>query len=73
MTKEQLKEKAHKEYLAIQKPAEKEYEAIIEPLWKKYQAIIEPVLKKYQAKCRVIDEQGEDTKIIDGKKYKLID
>ena len=36
-----------------------------------YNAIREPAYKEYQAKCNEIDEQ--DIKIIDGKKYKLVD
>jgi len=36
-----------------------------------YNAIKEPALKEYKAKCNEIDEL--DIKIIDGKKYKLVD
>ena len=49
MTKQQQKNKALKEYLAIKEPA----------------------FKEYQSKCNEIDEL--DIKIIDGKKYKLVD
>ena len=37
-----------------------------------YNAIEEPAYKEYKSKCNEIDEQ-EDMKIIDGKKYKLVD
>ncbi len=62
MTKQQQKEQAYKEY-----------EAIIAPAYKEYLAIEEPALKEYKAKCKEIDEQEEDIKIIDGKRYKLVD
>ena len=41
--------------------------------WQEYQAITSPAWKEYVLKCKMIDEQEEDIKIIDGKKYKLID
>ena len=70
MTKQEQKDKAYEEYLAIQEPASKEYLAIDEPAWKEYEAIIEPAWKEYLVKCEAIDE---DIKIIDGKRYRLID
>ena len=57
MTKQ---EQAYKKYLAIEGPA-----------YKKYQAIEEQALNEYQSKRNEIDEL--DIKIIDGKKYKLVD
>jgi len=72
MTKEQQKEKAYEEYLAIQEPASK-YLTIDEPVWKEYLAIIEPAWKEYLVKCEAINEQGKDIKVINGKRYKLID
>ena len=60
MTKQEQKDKAYAEYRAIQGPA-----------YKKYQAIEEQALNEYQSKCNEIDEL--DIKIIDGKKYKLVD
>ena len=60
-----------KEYLAIQEPALKEYESIAKPALKECVAIQEPAWEEYHAKCREIDEQ--DIKIIDGKRYRLID
>ncbi len=41
--------------------------------WKEYEEIKKPVWKEYLAKCDEIDEQEEDIKIIDGKRYKLIE
>ena len=61
MTKQQQKDKAYAEYLAIKEQA-----------FKEYRAIEEPALKEYQSKCDEIDGK-EDIKIIDGKKYKLVD
>ena len=40
---------------------------------KAYDAIIVPALKIYEAKCKEIDKQKDDIKIIDGKRYKLIE
>jgi len=41
--------------------------------YKKYKAINDPAWEEYKAKCEAIDEQDlEDIKIIDGKRYKLI-
>ena len=66
-----IEEPAYKKYRAIQEQAFKEYQSIQEPAYKKYRAIQGPALKEYQSKCNEIDEQ--DIKIIDGKKYKLVD
>ena len=82
MTKQEQKDKAYAEYNAIIQQAYKKYRAIQGPAYKKYRAIEEAALKEYQAiekqsykeyqaKCNEIDEQ--DIKIIDGKKYKLVD
>ena len=82
MTKQEQKDKAYAEYNAIERAAFKEYNAIIEPAYKKYRAIEGPAFKKYnaiekqankeyQSKCNEIDEK--EIKIIDGKKYKLVD
>jgi len=85
MTKQEQKDQAYREYEAIQKPAWEEYETIKEKAYKEYETIISPAsreyeairilaFEKYQAKCKKIDEQDEeDIKIIDGKRYKLID
>jgi len=62
MNKQEQKDRAWQEYQAITEPARKEYQAITSPAW-----------KEYVLKCKMIDEQEEDIKIIDGKKYKLID
>jgi len=60
MTKQEQKDKAYAEYNAIEEPA-----------YKEYQAIEKQAFKEYQSKCNEIDEL--DIKIIDGKKYKLVD
>jgi len=61
MNKQAKKDQAYKKYKAINDPAYKKYKAISDPAW-----------KEYKAKCKKIDEQEEDIKIIDGKRYKLI-
>ena len=71
MTKQEQKDKAYAEYNAIIEQANKEYNAIEEQSLKEYQAIEKQSYKEYQAKCNEIDEL--DIKIIDGKKYKLVD
>jgi len=38
-----------------------------------YEAIAGSAYDAYQAKCREIDERADDIKIIDGKKYKLVE
>jgi len=73
MTKQEQKDKAYAEYLAIKEPAYKEYQSIEEPALKEYQAIEKQAYKEYQAKCNEIDGKEEKIKIIDGKKYKLVD
>ena len=73
MNKQEQKDRAWQEYQAIKEPAREKYKAIYEQADKEYEAITEPARKKYYAKCRAIDEQDKDIKIIDGKKYKLID
>ena len=60
MTKQEQKDKAYAEY-----------NAIIEPEYAEYRAIEKQANKEYQSKCNEIDEL--DIKIIDGKKYKLVD
>jgi len=72
MTKQEQKDKAYAEYKAIMDKAYKKYRAIEGPAFKEYQAIQGPAYAEYQSKCNEIDEQ-EDIKIIDGKKYKLVD
>jgi len=62
-TKQQQKDEAWEEYLAISEPAIKEYKSIPNPAWEKfekYEAIISQARKKYLAKCKAIDEQLED-------------
>ena len=82
MTKQEQKSKAYKEYLSIRERAYKEYEATYEPTkkeylaikdkaYKEYEAIQETAFEEYGTKCGAIDEQ--DIKIIDGKRYRLID
>ena len=84
MTKEQQKVEANKVYRAIIDPHYEAYEAIADSAWKAYEAIadsaykayeaiIDPALKDYEAKCKEIDEQKDVIKIIDGKRYKLIE
>ena len=65
MTKEQQKVEANKVYRAIIDPAFKAYEAIVDSARKAYQAKIEEIEE--------IDEQDDIIKIIDGKRYKLIE
>jgi len=62
LSKQELKDQAHKAYRAI-----------VYPAWKAYIVIEEKAQGIYLAKLRKIDKQGEDIKIIDGKKYKLVD
>ena len=71
MTKQEQKDKAYAEYNATKEQAYKKYRAIEEQAFKEYQSIQGPAHKEYQSKCNEIDEQ--DIKIIDGKKYKLVD
>ena len=71
MTKQEQKDKAYAEYQAIIEPACKKYRATREQAFKEYRATREQANKEYQSKCNEIDEQ--DIKIIDGKKYKLVD
>ena len=40
--------------------------------FKAYEAIRDPAFKTYEAKCKEIDAQEDEIKIIDGKRYKLI-
>jgi len=61
MTKQEQKNEAYKAYEAIKDPADKTYKAIINPAF-----------KAYLAKCEEIDAQEDEIKIIDGKRYKLI-
>jgi len=83
-TKEEQKEEAKKAYEAIVGPAQDAYEAIINPAWKAYEvirhpalkvceAIVDPAREIYLARLRKINEQGEDIKIINGKRYKLVE
>jgi len=56
--------------------AYKEYEKAREPAWKEYMKIDIPAWKKYQKKCDEIDNElveVEEIKIIDGRKYKLVE
>jgi len=73
MTKQEQKNEAYEDYVAIIAPAFKVYEAIIDPTLKAYEAIRDPAYKTYLAKCEEIDAQEDEIKIIDGKRYKLID
>jgi len=51
----------------------KVYHAIIDPAMEAYEAIQAPAWEAYNAKCREIDQQKDDIRIIDGKRYKLIE
>ena len=72
LTKEEQKEEAWESYEAIAEPARKAYYAILDPAWKAYEVIADPAWKAYLAKLREIDKQ-ETIKIIDGKRYRLIE
>jgi len=61
MTKQEQKNEAYKAY-----------EAIKDPAFKAYLAIRDPAHEDYLAKCEEIDAQEDEIKIIDGKRYKLI-
>ena len=73
MTKQEQRIEALKVYYAIKGPAWKAYEEIEQPAAKAYEAIANQAEKIYIAKCREIDKQKDDIKIIDGKRYKLIE
>jgi len=73
MTKRKQKEDALKAYYAIKGPAWKVYTEIEQPAAKAYEAIANQAEKIYRAKCEEIDEQKDDIKIIDGKRYTLIE
>ena len=73
MTKQEQKNEAFKTYETIRDQAFKTYETIIAPAKKTYLTIIDPAKKTYLAKCEEIDAQEDEIKIIDGKRYKLID
>jgi len=62
LTKQELKDQAYKAHRAT-----------LDLAWKTYAATEEMAQGIYLAKLRKIDKQGEDIKIIDGKKYKLVD
>ena len=56
--------------------AYEEYEKAREPAWKEYQKIDMPAWEEYEKKCKEIDdepEEVEEIKIIDGRKYKLVE
>ena len=72
MTKQEQKNKAFKAYEAIMAPAFKTYEAIRDSAYKDYEDTIDQAFKAYLAKCKEIYEQEDEIKIIDGKRYKLI-
>jgi len=72
MTKQEQKDEAYKVYLDIRDQAFKAYKAIIDPAYKAYLAIRDPACEDYEAKCEEIDAQEDEIKIIDGKRYKLI-
>jgi len=80
MTKQEQRDEAKKEYKVIRDQAWKKYEtykehkAIRDPAWAEYKVIRDQAWEKCLAKIEVIDEQEEeDIKIIDGKRYKLIE
>jgi len=63
MNKQQQKDEAWEECLAISEPALKEYKLIPNPAWEefeKYEAIISQALEEYEAKCKAIDEQDPE-------------
>ena len=65
LTKKQRKEIAYKEYGKIKVIAYKKYEKIVNPAW-----------REYLRECEEIDnepEKVEKIKIIDGRKYKLVE
>jgi len=83
LTNKEQKAQAWETYQAIKVSADEAFEAIEAPAWKTYQAIKFPAdkacqaikvsaWKAYQAKCKEIDEE-EHIKIIDGKRYKLME
>jgi len=83
MTKQEQKDEAYEDYEAIIDQAFKAHEAIIDQAYKTYKAIrdqafkahedmIDQAFKAYLAKCKEIDAQEDEIKIIDGKRYKLI-
>ena len=73
MDKEQQKKEAWKVYQAKIDPAYKAYRAIVDSAIKVYFKTADPALKACEAKCKEIDEQEDVIKIIDGKRYKLIE
>ena len=87
-TKQEQKEEAHEEYIKIRNKATIEYNIIYTPVFKEYSEKINPAKKIYDNtldnawsvyvdKCAEIDKQVykqvEKVKIIDGRKYKLIE
>jgi len=72
LTKQEQKAEAWEAYEAIAEPARKAYYTIVDPAWKAYEVIADPAWEAYEAKCREIDKQ-ETIKIIDGKRYRLIE
>ena len=81
MTIEQQKERALKEYEAIKKQAYKNHQVTTEQAYNEYLAKREKIdeQEEYEAKCGVIlgqfnasSKEQEDIKIINGKRYKLI-
>jgi len=64
---------ARKTYDAIRDQADKAYDAIVDPAYQAYNAIVDLARNAYNAKCKEIDEQGEDIRVINGKRYKLIE
>jgi len=72
ITNKEQKDQALKSYQAIQVPAKEARKAIEAQAWEAYQAIEVSAWKAYEAKCKEIDKQGH-IKIIDGKRYKLME
>ena len=76
LTKEERKAIAYEEYEKSRAPAWKEYEKIINPALKEYEKIRKLAWKEYEKKCKEIDDEPEEVekiKIIDGRKYKLVE
>jgi len=72
LTKKEQKEEAWEAYDEIVNQARKAYYTIVDPAWKAHEVIADPAWKAYEAKCREINKQ-ETIKIIDGKRYRLIE
>jgi len=74
LTKQEQKDEAWEAFSAIVNPAKEALDAIVKPAREACQAIEAPAWKAYLAKCDEIEQQkDDDIRIIDGKRYKLIE